>query len=124
MSHVGELRENVAMAQDTLIAKKRTVGLGMESKKFYVEVSFTHPIHDKNFMKVNTRCDSVRNQLTVGFEEEEQDKYFPNIVVLPLTDFLLCVNLMEFGAKGKKIKHTKYISLRNLKDRKKVDIQC
>lgn len=70
MSHVGELRENVAVAQEVLIGKKRTVGLGMESKKFYVEVSFTHPIHDKNFMKANARCDSVRNQLTVAFDED------------------------------------------------------
>ena len=66
---MGELQNNVAVAEDTLILKKRTVGLGMDSKKFYTEISFGHPIHDKNFVKVNTRVDSIRNQLTVTFDE-------------------------------------------------------
>jgi len=124
MRHIGEVTENVAIASDTAISKKRTVGLGMDSKKFYVEISFTHPIHDKNFMKVNIRNDSLRNQITVNFNEEEEDKFFPNIVVLPLTDFQLAVNLVEFGPKGNRIKFTKYISLRNMKDKKNINVQC
>ena len=45
-------------------------------------------------MKVNIRNDSLRNQITVDFKEEEEDKFFPNIMVLPLTDFQLAVNLV------------------------------
>ena len=74
--------------------KKRTVGLGMDARKFYVEVCFSHPIHDRNFVKVNTRSESVRNQLMINFNEKEEDIFYPNIVVLPLTDFLLGVNLV------------------------------
>ena len=75
-------------------------------------------------MKVNIRNDSLRNQITVDFKEEEEDKFFPNIMVLPLTDFQLGVNLVEFGPKGNRTKFTKYISLRNMKDKKNVNIQC
>lgn len=97
---------------------------GLDSKNFYVEISFSHPIHDKNFLKVNKRATSCRNQLTIAFNEREEEGHFPNIVLLPLTDFHLNVNLMEFGSKDNRVKYSKYISMRSLKDKSSVKVQC
>lgn len=70
MNSIGELSENVAIIKEGFFRKKNTFGFGMDSKKFYAEVSFTHPIHDKNFLKLNTRADSNRNEITLGFNED------------------------------------------------------
>ena len=46
------------------------------------------------------------------------------MVVVPLTDYHLNVSMLEFGRKGNRAKFTKYLPLRNIKERGAINIQC
>lgn len=91
---------------------------------FYLEVCFSHPINDRAFLKITKKAYLCRNQFTVSFDEKEQNSYFPNVVALPLTDFQVNVSVLEFGKPANRTKYTKYIALRNIKDRKNIKVQC
>lgn len=65
----------------------------------------------------------MRNYFSITFSEKEENSYFPNIVALPLTDFLLTVSAAELGKEGSHAKFTKYLSLRNVKDKQFVKVQ-
>ncbi len=87
-------------------------------------MSFSHPIHDKNFFKISKKTCLSRNLFTIGFNEKEENSFFPNIVVLPLIDFQLNVSVVELGKPTNKSKYSKYFSLRNFKEKKNIKIQC
>ena len=97
---------------------------GHESNKFYLEVSFSHPIHDRNFFKASKRMCSSRKELTFNFEENEGESFFPNVVILPLTDFNLKLSVVEFNRRDNRVKYSKYVSLRGVKVAGKINVQC
>jgi hypothetical protein len=46
------------------------------------------------------------------------------MILLPLTDYHISINLCEVGKKGNHVKLTKYLTLRYLKEKTRVMVKC
>lgn len=89
--------------------------LGLDHRDFLLELSLCHPISEQSFMKINKKCNLIRDHFKVSLKEDDAENYFPNILCFPSTDFNLVVTLSEFGKIANKTKFTKYINLKNPK---------
>ncbi len=87
-------------------------------------MAIVHPINDKSFMKLNKKVSLVRDHFNIMLNETDVHSTLPNIVLLPLTDFHLTINLTEVGKRTNHAKFTYYLSLRGLKEKKRMKITC
>lgn len=57
----------------------------------------------------------MRDQFKIQLNENETDSFFPNMILVPLTDYHLTVNIAEIGNKNNRAKFTKYLSFRGVR---------
>ncbi len=75
-------------------------------------------------MKLNKKVSLVRDHFNILLNETDTNTTLPNILLLPLTDFHLIISLTEVGKRSNHAKFTHYLSLRGLKDKKRMKITC
>lgn len=98
--------------------------MGLDSRAFYLDLAITHPISDRSFIKINKKVALVRDHFSICLDEKDENSLFPNVLMLPLTDFHLSVNICELANKKNRTKIANYVSLRGVKERKRVLIRC
>jgi hypothetical protein len=98
--------------------------MGLDSRAFYLNLTLTHPISDRSFIKISKKVALVRDHFSICLNEKDENSLFPNVLMLPLTDFHLSINICELANKKKSTKFSNYVSLRGVKERKRVLIRC
>lgn len=67
ISNIGEILNNCAVIEDIPTQEKKGYDLAFDTRLFYLEISFSHPIHDKAFFKINKKTSVTRNEFHIQF---------------------------------------------------------
>lgn len=124
LRNIGELLENRVKVEEIGVELKNRFDMGLDSRAFYLDLAITHPISDRSFIKINKKVALVRDHFSICLDEKDENSLFPNVLMLPLTDFHLSVNICELANKKNRTKIANYVSLRGVKERKRVLIRC